>query len=179
MCTGEYGFISKQIFLDSICKIFLKKNKDDFEHIFIFLLLLRLWFFEHSSDEFHLSLLCISKKKSLWKMCFFFSFNTLKASLIHKWKFHVVLWLSLRIGCIKWRKKKTNPFTAHLKFYTGNPCPFTHHICCFANNIGRTEASCKCASPWEWPLSNMEFLGRFCVFISHGFMKEYGEHKKS
>lgn len=56
-------------------------------------------------------------------MCFFFSFNILKASLIHKWKFHVVLWLSLRIGYIKWRKKKTKPFTAHLIFYTGKPCP--------------------------------------------------------
>lgn len=56
-------------------------------------------------------------------MCFLFSFNILKASLIHKWKFCVVLWLSLRIGYIKWIKKKTKPFTAHLIFYMGNPCP--------------------------------------------------------
>lgn len=116
------------------------RNKDGFEHIFIFLLLLRLWVFEHSSDEFHLPLLSVSKKRSLWKRCFFFSFSILKASLIHKWNFHVVLWLSLRIGCIKWRKKKTNPFAALLMFYMGSPCPChsSHLLLCKQYREDRT-----------------------------------------
>lgn len=116
------------------------RNKVGFEHIFIFLLLLRLRFFEHSSDEFHLSLLSISKKECLWKMCLFFSFNILKASLIHKWNFHVVLWLSLRIGCTKWQKRKTNPFAALLMFYMGSPCPChsSHLLLCKQDRENRT-----------------------------------------
>lgn len=89
--SSESDFIALSKYsLISFVKYFWR-NKDGFEHIFIFPLLLRLWWLWTVLRWISPFLFVYFKEREPLKSIIFF--NVSKASLTHKWNFHLILWV--------------------------------------------------------------------------------------
>lgn len=85
-------YCSKQILLDFICKIFLKKQR-------------WLWTYFHfppfteiitllNSSQMNFTFpFCLFQRKGVFEKQVFFFFNTSKASVTHNWNFYLILWI--------------------------------------------------------------------------------------
>lgn len=165
-------YCSKQILLDFICKIFLKKQRWLWTY-FRFLPFTEIIMLLNSSQmNFTFPFCLFQRKEGFEEQFFFFFFNTSKASVTHNWNFYLILWIFTENSLCSIESEGNKP----INNYSYSPWGLMHHSAVTLASLNTTEVqqspNSSTVFAWGTGMTSMHKVGTIFIFMSYRFMKE-------